>query len=127
MYGASNSLKTKQWKGLNTYIIVHRQRTVQGKTVSENACFMSDICLSASAFHNGIRDHWGIENKLHWVKDVVHNEDDNRIRCGSGPIAASIFSTIAINIHRTNGNQSITNGQILFRANVKELFNLIRT
>lgn len=127
IYDASKSVKTKQWAGLNTYIKVFRERQIGNKIEFETAYYMSDARLSAADFHHAIRNHWGIENKLHWVKDVVFNEDENRIKCGSGPIAASIFSTIAINVHRKNGNSSITNGIILFRAKVKELFNIIRT
>lgn len=37
------------------------------------------------------------------------------------------FSSIAINIHRANGNYSITDGQIKFATNVKELFKFTRT
>jgi len=71
---------------------------------------MSDLDLNAEEFHQGIRGHWGIENRLHWVKDEIHKEDKNKIRCGTGPVAASIFSSIAINIHRKNGNDSISEG-----------------
>lgn len=115
------------WQNVQSYITVHRIRVVNGKTSEEMACYMSDLCLAAADFHIGIRGHWGIENKLHYVKDVVHKEDDNKIHSGNGPISASVFSSVAINIHRKNDNESITHGQIKFRANVKELFDLIRT
>ncbi len=42
----------------------------------------------------------------------------------NGPINQSIISTIAINIHRKNGNPSITDSQTKFGANVNELFNI---
>ena len=94
---------------------------------TELAFFMSDLNLSAEEFHQGIRGHWGIENRLHWVKDGIHKEDKNKIRCGTGPVAASIFSSIAINIHRKNGNDSIYEGQIKFRNNVKYLVKFYST
>jgi predicted transposase YbfD/YdcC len=127
VFSASEGIKHKTWEGLTTYIRVTREREKDGKVESEIAYFMSNMSNSAEEFHRGIREHWGIENMLHWVKDVIHQEDNNLIRCGSGPIAASIFSTIALNIHRKEGNASITHGQILFRANVESLFNIIRT
>lgn len=127
VYQVTNSSLKHQWQNLQTYIVVERERIQQGKLSQETACFISDLKLDAETFHQIIKDHWGIENRLHWVKDVVHKEDKNKIHCGSGPIAASVFSTIAINIHRKNNHDSITHGQILFRANVKELFNIIRT
>jgi len=59
---------------------------------------------------------------LHWVKDVIHGEDSNQIRTQNGPVNSSVFSSIAINIHRKNGNHSISDGQMKFSSNVKELF-----
>jgi predicted transposase YbfD/YdcC len=32
-----------------------------------------------------IRDHWSIENKLHWIRDVTFAEDHSQIRTGNGP------------------------------------------
>ena len=61
------------------------------------------------------------------MKDVIHQEDDNQIRVGNGPVNAAILSTIAMNIHRKNGNDSIKYGQIKFRAMTKELFKMLRT
>ena len=55
---------------------------------------------------------------------MVHNEDDNRVKTNNGPINQSIISTIAINIHRKNGNPSIIDSQIKFGTNVKKLFNI---
>jgi predicted transposase YbfD/YdcC len=127
VYPVTNLSLKGQWKNLQTYIVVKRERAQYGKLKQETACFISDLNLDAKTFHQVIKDHWGIENRLHWVKDVIHKEDKNKIHCGSGPIVASVFSTIAINIHRKNNHDSITHGQILFRANVKELFNIIRT
>ena len=45
----------------------------------------------AREFLTDIRGHWGIENSLHWVLDVVMREDDSRIRANDG---AEIFSTL---------------------------------
>lgn len=131
VYDATQSVKTKEWKNLLRYIHVHREirkkeKGVQ-KTTIQDAYFIADLSLSAQVFHTGIREHWGIENKLHWVKDVVHGEDDNRLCKLNAPVNFSVFSTMSLNIHRKNGAVSITENQILFRANVKELFVLLRT
>lgn len=127
IFFVENEFIKSTWQNVKVYISVHRERTEHGKTKEENAYFMSNTLLEAEKFHFGIKEHWGIENKLHYVKDVVHNEDKNKINSGNGAITASVFSTIAINFHRKENHQSITHGQILFRANVNELFNKIRT
>jgi len=107
---------------------VHRISISEGKEVHSDRLYISDLYHSdAKFFHQVIRGHWGIENRLHYVKDVVHQEDDNQISKDNGPVNAAVLSTIAINIHRKNGNDSIKYGQIKFRAKVKELFGLLRT
>lgn len=130
VFSAFNSKKHKEWKGLKRFIHVHKEvfhtnKNTKKRFTDNDRLYISSVLSSdAEFFHNGIRNHWSIENKLHWVKDVVHNEDDNRMRTKNGPINQSIISTIAINIHRKNGEPSITNSQIKFGTNVKELFNI---
>ena len=48
-----------------------------------------------------MRDHWGIENRLHWVLDVVFAEDQSRIRKGHGAKNMAIVRHFAINLIRT--------------------------
>lgn len=127
VFDASQSGKTAEWKNLKGVILVRRERTQGQKSVKKEAYFISDLALQSEEFHQGIRGHWGIENRLHWVKDVIHKEDSNGIKRENAPLNRAVLSTIAINIHRKNGQQSITYGQIKFGANVKELFKLIRT
>ena len=128
LYNARNHEKAREWKNLSRFIHVHRVATDKGGETHSDRLYISDLYHSdAQIFHYGIRGHWGIENRLHYVKDVVHHEDKNRIRSDNGPVNMAVMSSIAINIHRKNGNQSIKNGQIKFRANVKGLFNLCRT
>ncbi|MDZ8066276.1 MAG: ISAs1 family transposase [Nostoc sp. DedQUE08] len=54
-------------------------------------CYISSIVSTAKEFAHGIRGHWGIENRLHWVKDVVLNEDNSTIRMGKAPANLSIM------------------------------------
>ena len=128
VYNARNHEKAMDWKNLSRFILVHRVCTTKGNDVHSNRLYISDLHHSDAAFfHKGIRGHWGIENRLHYVKDVIHKEDDNQIRSKNGPVNAAIMSTIAINIHRKNGNDSIKYSQIKFRAGMQKLFGLCRT
>jgi len=128
VYNALNHEKAAEWKNLSRFIHVHRISISKGEEAHSNRLYISDLYHSDAAFfHKGIRGHWGIENRLHYVKDVVHREDDNQIRTANGPVNAAVLSTIAMNIHRKNENDSIKYGQIKFRARVKELFELLRT
>lgn len=128
VYNALDDEKAAEWKGLSRFIQVHRVSTSQGIEVHSDRLYISDLYHSdAGFFHKGIRGHWGIENRLHYVKDVVHQEDGNQIKTSNGPVNAAVLSTIAMNIHRKNGNDSIKYGQIKFRARIKSLFELCRT
>lgn len=127
VYAAPPTRLTQAWPGLSHFVYVHRQRLVKGQLTEVDAYFMSDVNLSAADFAQGIRGHWGIENKLHWVKDVVCGEDSNRIRHKGGAVNVAVLGTISLNLHRKAGHDSITEGQIKFGSNVKELTKIIRT
>lgn len=63
------------WVGLKRIVQVERLGTHPGKPYEETVYYISSIALEASDFAQGIRGHWGVENRLHWVKDVVFDED----------------------------------------------------
>lgn len=88
---------------------------------------ISDLWLSAKEFAEGIRKHWGIENRIHWVKDVNYQEDNNRIKHQNIAVNMAIFNAISLNYLRQNVNDSIKYAQIIFGQNFKELCPNIRT
>jgi predicted transposase YbfD/YdcC len=127
VYQASNHPHLEGWADLKTYVVVERWRTENGEQSQEKSLYISDLLLSAQAYYEGTRGHWGIENRLHYVKDVVHNEDNNGVNTGSAPLVLAICSTIAINIHRKEGHNSISYGQIKFGARVQDVLKIMRT
>lgn len=54
-----------------------------------------------------IRAHWGIENRLHWVRDVTLAEDLSQIRTGNAPAAIATLRNLAISLHRLSGADNI--------------------
>ena len=128
VYDAQNSPKAKEWANLRRFIHIHRIREQKGKVSHCDSFYMSDLFqTSAEFFYQGTRGHWGIENRLHYVKDVIYGEDKNRIRTASGPIADAVFSAIAINIHRKEGYQSITEAQVYAQKNIYDFICTYRT
>jgi predicted transposase YbfD/YdcC len=127
----------KKWTNLNSFIVIEKSVTQKGKrnkkqareliTTQSISYQISDVELSAKEFAKGIRGHWGIENRIHWVKDVNFKEDDNKIKDDSGAVNMAVFTTISLNYLRQNISDSIKEAQILFGQNVKELFLKIRT
>ena len=57
--------------------------------------------LSAEAFARAVRAHWGVENRLHWVLDVIFHHDLARLRSGFGPENMAVVKHMAMNLLRT--------------------------
>ena len=72
----------KKWPGLQAVIAVEtiRMAHTQAPVTSEYRFYLASLVRSATAFVTMIRQHWDIENKLHWSLDVTLNEDRCRIR-----------------------------------------------
>ncbi|WP_219420480.1 ISAs1 family transposase [Pseudonocardia nigra] len=54
-----------------------------------------------------IREHWHVENRLHWVRDVTFAEDLSQIRTGTGPAVMAVLRNLAISRHRLAGASNI--------------------
>jgi predicted transposase YbfD/YdcC len=118
----------QEWTGLHRVIHVERQVTRGGKETVTHHYYISSVSSDdAEVFARGVRGHWSIENRLHWVKDVIQHEDDSGINKGNGIETLSIFKNVAINISRELGFDSIKGAAIHFASNVKELLDYFRT
>jgi predicted transposase YbfD/YdcC len=92
----------RQWPGLASVIAVESVRQdlgdLSGKVTTERRYFISSHAGTDARFlAEGIRGHWGIENSLHWQLDVSMNEDQCRLRQGSGAENFSRLRRIALN------------------------------
>ena len=68
-----------------------------------------------------VRGHWGIENRLHYVRDVTMGEDANRTRSGSGPQVLAALRNLAVSKLRLDGVSNIAAGLRRNAAQVKTL------
>jgi len=87
-----------EWAGINTICMAIRQREVHGKTSSEKAYFISSLQNNAPTIAKAIRDHWGIENGLHWCLDISFREDHCRVRKDHAPENLGILRHMATNL-----------------------------
>ena len=71
-----------------------------GKTSSARRYYLSSAQLDAATFARAVRAHWGIENRLHWVLDVVFRDDLARLRTGHGPANMAVVRHMAMNLVR---------------------------
>lgn len=114
------------WVGVQRVIKVERSGTRAQKPVSETVFYLSSLTLDAAAFAHRIREHWHVENRLHWVKDVVLQEDTAPLCAGHAPTNFAIVRTIAVNLFRAHGFASITKGIRQLAHDIPHLFSFFQ-
>ena len=89
-----------QWKGLRSIIKIEAERFIKSteETERETRYYISSMPGDAQQLNRNIRDHWKIENSLHWVLDVAFNEDQSRKRAGHAAENFSVINRIALNL-----------------------------
>jgi predicted transposase YbfD/YdcC len=116
----------KKWENVQRIICVQRQVEHKNEITDTTHYYMSSIEDDRAVFFaNGIRGHWSIENRLHYVKDVNLHEDTSGIKNPDAASNLSLLRNIAINIIRQNDFESIKDGAIFFISNVKKLLKII--
>lgn len=87
-----------EWPGINTICMAVRHREVNGKASTETSYFISSLENHASTIAQAIREHWGIENGLHWCLDISFREDHCRVRKDHAPENLAILRHLATNM-----------------------------
>ena len=82
------------WVGVQRIIKVERTGVRNRKPFEEKVFDISSLSERAAEFASRIRSHWHVENRLHWVKDVVLKEDDSPLCGGHAVINFGILRTI---------------------------------
>jgi len=77
---------------------VERTRKLHDKVEYHVAYYISSLPNDASRPLAAIRDHWAIDNSLHWVMDVTFAEDDSRLRIGNSPQNMVVLRHMALNL-----------------------------
>ena len=86
--------------GLAMIGMVEAETEREGKIRHERRYYLSSASLDAATFARAVRGHWGIENRLHWVLDVVFKDDLARLRSGHGPANMAVVKHMAVNLLR---------------------------
>ncbi len=103
--------KQHQWPGLKAIGKVMRVRETADNASTETAYYLLSTALTPERFNEVVRQHWGVENSLHWRLDVVMNEDQDRTRMGHGPHNLAVLRHMAINAMQKEGSKGSLRGK----------------
>lgn len=96
----------KPWPGLKTLVRVESERHFkyggQPRQATETRYYVASFLATPEAFAQRIRGYWGVENKVHHVRDVTQGEDASRIRMHQLPQIFAVARNFALNLYRSN-------------------------
>jgi predicted transposase YbfD/YdcC len=87
-----------KWPRLKTIVMMQFERRIKRKITRQTHYFITSMANDAQIILAAKRDHWGIENGLHWVLDVAFREDDCRVRKGNAAQNLAILRHMALNL-----------------------------
>jgi predicted transposase YbfD/YdcC len=86
--------------GVQAIVTVSSRTELKDRGRFDTRYYIASRALTAAAAADAVRGHWGIENRLHWVLDVVFRDDQSRLRTGHGARNMAVVRHFAINLVR---------------------------
>lgn len=98
----------QSWKNIQQVIRIERTRIDKktGLSCTEEQYYISSLNATAEQFSHYIRQHWGIENQVHWLLDVIYKEDDCRIRKDYGAENIATIRRLCLNIAKLHPSKA---------------------
>lgn len=124
-----SSIKPKlltEWLGVKTIVKVESQRQLKHKIESSTRYYISDLEETAFQFYQRIRGYWGVENRVHYVRDVTQGEDKSRIRTTPLPQILAIARNLALNLYRDAGFSNMAQAQRKCQFSLEQILSLFR-
>ena len=89
-----------RWPGLKAVVMVESERETSSRTETETRYYITSLTDPAEKLAAVIRQHWAIENSLHWVMDMAFRDDECRISTGHAPANFTTVKHVAHNLMR---------------------------
>ena len=90
----------ERWPDLKSFAVIASERTIKGKTTLEYRFYISSLPADAVQINRGVRQHWRVENNLHWCMDVAFGDDQMRVRTGNAAHNFAVMRHFALNLIR---------------------------
>ena len=103
----------KKWKNLKSVGMVENMREIDGKKSVQRKYYILDIDITAKKFAESTRNHWQIENGLHWIVDVHFKEDFSTSKKDNSIFNLSLLRKICYNLIKLDDSF----GKISFKRN----------
>ena len=117
----------KNWPGLKSFCVVESIRERNNQQESSRRYYISSLAYDAGRVAKSIREHWHIENSLHWCLDVVFNEDQSRARARNAAKNLGTLRAICLNlIKRIPGKRSMKGKRFQASLSDEYLFKALR-
>jgi len=98
----------REWPFLRTFVCVERTCSRNENTSTKHAFFISSLQADASTFCRLVRDHWRIENQLHWSLDVSFHEDACQVHHGNAVENLSLLRKFALSMLKRVSSRKVS-------------------
>lgn len=103
-----------EWAGLRSVRMVEASREIDGQRTGERRYSLARLPLGVETLARAVRGHWGVANKLHWVRDVCFREEQSRARTGDAAENLGPLRRLALNrLRREEAKQRCIKGKQL--------------
>jgi predicted transposase YbfD/YdcC len=116
LYDLERLSTREDWVDLQAIVRVFRTKREGDKETFEVAHYISSRRGSAAELGSATRGHWGIENGLHWVLDVIFREDDSRLKDRTAAENLGMLRRVAASLFRQDSSKGSVSGKVLRAA-----------
>jgi len=127
-YAGSAGTVGVTWPHLQQICRLERQRDMKGKKQVQVSYVITSLPATDADARRLLtisRGHWGIENRIHWVRDVTFDEDRSQVRLGAAPQVMAGLRNLVISLVRRAGHCNVAAALRRHNSHLTEAFNML--